>query len=49
MGGHLWFTGTTPALRHVLLAQGLRSPRISYLPDVAAVQSALRGEADKPD
>lgn len=49
MGGHLWFTGTTPALRHVLLAQGLRSPRISYLPDVAAVQSALRDEADKPD
>lgn len=45
MGGQLWFTGTSPAIRRVLLAQGLREPRVHYLPDVASVPQGLRDAA----
>ena len=41
MGGQLWFTGTTAELRRALLAQGLREPRVHYLPDVDAVRERL--------
>lgn len=48
MGGQLWFTGTTSAIRKVLLAQGLREPRVHYLPDVASVAQHLNDAALPP-
>lgn len=41
MGGQLWFTGTTPDLRRSLLAQGLREPKVRYMPDVDSLRAAL--------
>ncbi len=40
-GGRLYLVGLKPALRRQLEAQGLREPEVCFLPDLAAVDSAL--------
>lgn len=47
-GGRLWFTGTSPEIRRVLLAQGLDAPDVEYLPDMAAVEAVLAQDAPQP-
>jgi hypothetical protein len=40
-GGHLYLTGTSPAVRRALLAQEAREPEVSYLPDVAGALDVI--------
>ena len=47
-GGRLWFTGTSPEIRRVLLAQGLDAPEVEYLPDMAGVEAVLAQDAPQP-
>lgn len=47
-GGQLYLTGTNADVRRVLLAQGVKEPKVRYLPDVAEVaaeRAALRANA----
>lgn len=42
-GGQLFFTATNADVRSVLQSQGLREPRVIYLPDIASVEALLAG------
>jgi SulP family sulfate permease len=41
-GGHLYLTGTSSAVRRVLLSQEVHEPDVSYLPDVAEALAVVR-------
>jgi SulP family sulfate permease len=41
-GGHLYLTGTSAAVRRVLLSQDVHEPDVSYLPDVAEALAVAR-------
>ncbi len=41
-GGQLYLTGTSSAVRRVLLAQEVHAPEVSYLPDVAEALEVVR-------
>jgi SulP family sulfate permease len=42
-GGRLFFTATRPEVRAMLERHGLRAPHVTYLRDIAAVETALAG------
>jgi sulfate permease, SulP family len=41
-GGHLYLTGTSAAVRRVLLSQDVHEPDVSYLPDVSEALAVAR-------
>ena len=44
-GGRLFFTATNADVRAELQSHGLREPRVTYLPDIAAVEAVLAAAA----